>query len=329
MSMDDVKRRLYEEIWRETFGDSEAFIALYSRTTFDPHRTHLLTSADQSCALSHVQYLPYRMRYKDSSWRAGYISGAATQSDQRGKGLVQHLMRASHQQMWREGSLCAFLIPAEEWLYKWYQRMGYGTLYGKRSTPTLERTPQEIPLAKAWQRYHQWQVTLAELHPTVTHTYHQWRTLLESLSLEGGGVGVLSGEEQYYYYKDEGGHTRTLLTIPSAEAFADNSIDLSTPFAMLRLLRIPQLLSWAVERELLQMDRLAPYALYNDGERIVFDLHDEQIPTNSGRYSIVRKGRKTLFAALPSCHLCKSMTPDQLLEALPSLRQTLVYAMME
>ena len=39
-------QRLYEEIWRTTFGDSEEFIALYSRTTFDPHRTHLLTALD-------------------------------------------------------------------------------------------------------------------------------------------------------------------------------------------------------------------------------------------------------------------------------------------
>ena len=62
-------QRLYEEIWRTTFGDSDDFIALYSRTTFDPRRTHLLTTLDQSRALSHVQYLPYLMRLPHTSRR--------------------------------------------------------------------------------------------------------------------------------------------------------------------------------------------------------------------------------------------------------------------
>ena len=55
MRLKAEQQRLYEEIWRTTFGDSDDFIALYSRTTFDPRRTHLLTALDQSRALSHVQ----------------------------------------------------------------------------------------------------------------------------------------------------------------------------------------------------------------------------------------------------------------------------------
>ena len=210
-------QRLYEEIWRTTFGDSDDFIALYSRTTFDPRRTHLLTTLDQSRALSHVQYLPYQMRYRDQWWRSGYISGAATASDQRGKGLVQHLMRASHQQMWRDGCLFAFLIPAEEWLYHFYRKMGYATLYGKRLTPTLAGKPTDRPSGEAWQQYRSWQAALAEHYPTVTHSYHQWRTLLASLALEDGGVGTI-GETTYYYYRDAEGKRQSVLAIPKGGA---------------------------------------------------------------------------------------------------------------
>ena len=321
-------QRLYEDIWRTTFGDSEDFIALYSRTTFDPHRTHLLTAPNQSRALSHVQYLPYLMRYHDQWWRAGYISGAATASDQRGKGLVQHLMQASHQQMWREGCLCAFLIPAEEWLYQFYHQMGYATLYGKRHTPTPEAKPTDLTSGEAWQHYRSWQAALAEQHPTVTHSYHQWRTLLASLALEGGGVGTIEGTT-YYYYKDAEGKTQSVLAIPPAEESADGAFDLSAPFGMLRPLRIAELVTWAIELGVLEWDPLLPVALYHDEQRIVFDLLDEQIPVNSGRYCFLRQRRQLLFAPRPSDRLVKPLTPDQLLATLPTLKHTLVYAMME
>lgn len=322
------QQRLYEEIWRTTFGDSDDFIALYSRTTFDPRRTHLLTALDQSRALSHVQYLPYLMRYRDQWWRAGYISGAATESDQRGKGLVQHLMRASHQQMWREGCLCAFLIPAEEWLYQFYRKMGYATLYGKRITPTLQGAPKELSAAEVWQQYLHWQATLAMCHPTVTHSYLQWRTLLASLALEGGGIGTIEGTT-YYYYKDAEGKTQSVLEIPPAEEAVDTTFDETAPFGMLRPLRITQLLTWAAELGLLKFDLLASHALYHDEQRIVFDLLDEQIPVNSGRYCFLCQRCQLLFAPRPSDRLVKPLTPDQLLAALPTLQHTLVYAMME
>ena len=328
MRLKAEQQRLYEEIWRTTFGDSDDFIALYSRTTFDPRHTHLLTALDQSRALSHVQYLPYLMRYRDQWWRTGYISGAATESDQRGKGLVQLLMRASHQQMWREDCLCAFLIPAEEWLYQFYRKMGYATLYGKRSTPALQGEPTDLLSGEAWQHYHYWQATLAERHPMVAHSYHQWRTLLESLALEGGGIGTI-GEKTYYYYRDAEGKLQSVLTIPPAEEPADGSFDLSAPFGMLRPLRIAALLTWAAEQGLLEEDQLLPTALYHDEQRIVFDLLDEQISTNSGRYCILRQRRQLLFAPRPIDRLIKPLTPDQLLVALPSLQHTLVYAMME
>lgn len=322
------QQRLYEEIWRTTFGDSDDFIALYSRTTFDPRRTHLLTALDQSRAFSHVQYLPYLMRYSDQWWRAGYISGAATESDQRGKGLVQHLMRASHQQMWREGCLCAFLIPAEEWLYQFYRKMGYATLYGKRITPTLQGAPKELSAAEAWQHYLHWQATFAMCHPTVTHSYLQWRTLLASLALEGGGIGTIEGTT-YYYYKDAEGKTQSVLAIPPAEEAVDATFDETAPFGMLRPLRIAQLLTWAAELGLLKFDLLASHALYHDEQRIVFDLLDEQIPVNSGRYCFLCQRCQLLFAPRPSDRLVKPLTPDQLLAALPTLQHTLVYAMME
>ncbi len=328
MRLKAEQQRLYEEIWRTTFGDSDDFIALYSRTTFDPRHTHLLTALDQSHALSHVQYLPYLMRYRDQWWRTGYISGAATESDQRGKGLVQLLMRASHQQMWREDCLCAFLIPAEEWLYQFYRKMGYATLYGKRSTPALQGEPTDLPSGEAWQHYHYWQATLAERRPTVAHSYHQWRTLLESLALEGGGIGTI-GEKTYYYYRDAEGKLQSVLAIPPAEEPADGSFDLSAPFGMLRPLRIAALLTWVAEQGLLEEDQLLPTALYHDEQRIVFDLLDEQISTNSGRYCILRQRRQLLFAPRPIDRLIKPLTPDQLLVALPSLQHTLVYAMME
>ena len=80
---------------------------------------------------------------------------------------------------------------------------------------------------------------------------------------------------------------------------------------------------------MLEWDPLLPVALYHDEQRIVFDLLDEQIPVNSGRYCFLRQRRQLLFAPRPSDRLVKPLTPDQLLATLPTLKHTLVYAMME
>ena len=326
VTLQSHSQRLYEEIWRSTFADSEAFVALYSRSVYSLQRTHMLTAIDQSRSLSHVQYIPYKMRYKESYWCAGYISGAATRREQRGKGLVQHLMRAAHQQMWREGCLCAFLIPAEEWLYDFYQKMGYAILYSKRLTPRLSDEPTEISPWDAWQRYNRWQGDLAQLHPTVVQTFRQWCTLRESLALEEGGIGTFE-KYQYYYFKDPLGEICTSLAIPPVGMLADNQIDLCAPFAMLRPLRIPQLLQWAVDLDMIQIDVL-PDAVVDEG-KIVFNLLDSQIPFNTGRYSIDLRSSKVLFAPHSSNRLHKPIAPDQLLGAIPILQHTLVYAMME
>ena len=98
---------------------------------------------------------------------------------------------------------------------------------------------------------------------------------------------------------------------------------------MLRPLRIAGLLTWAAEQGLLAGEQLLPAALYHDEQRIVFDLLDEQIPTNSGRYCVLRQRRQLLFAPRPNDRLINPLTPDQLLAALPTLQHTLVYAMME
>ena len=98
---------------------------------------------------------------------------------------------------------------------------------------------------------------------------------------------------------------------------------------MLCPLRIAELLTWAIELGVLEEDPLLPAALYHDEQRIVFDLLDEQIPTNSGRYCVLRQRRQLLFAPRPNDRLIKPLTPDQLLAALPTLQHTLVYAMME
>lgn len=332
------RERLFLQIWREVFGDSEEFLDLYRRTTFSPHRTHLITTPDQRRARSHVQYLPYTLAYGSDHWRAGYISGAATAEIDRGQGLVQQLMQAAHLQMWQEGCLFAFLIPANESLFDFYRRMGYAALYGRRRLAPLSEIPtSHLATIDLYHRWRRWQQMLSQRSGSVMHSLQQWRTLVESLRLEGGGVSVFPSYDSYCY-TDSTGKSRQMLAVPhtpDGEMPLDTAFELTIPFAMIRPLHILRLLSWVYRQRLPDFDRIAPYAVAASSRGLVIDLVDDHLPINSGRYLLpYQRGQRVLYQPRQKPFereilRQKTITPDRLVEALPALRSTLIYGMME
>lgn len=303
------RRQLSREIWQEVFGDDDRFLDLYFRHVYQDSETDLLIDyASAPKAIAHTGRVSYAFRVWGERIEAAYISGAATLSTERGRGLMPALLRSAHTRMYQTGKLLTFLIPAEPWLYDYYQRkFGYAKVcYRNVSTPSTS-TPPPSPLCRQIgtegyihyiQQRQRWPMGHLE------HTYPQWKSVIEDALLSGGGytqegvIRLLEGGECSQFVATqlpikEGLPYHQVVTPPLGEGFE--------PHGMMRVVKIPQL--------------LALYAKKHPNVEWQFDLLDAMLRPNTGRYRL-EKG-KCLFTPLSPKSLQKNiLTPSLLLEQL-------------
>ena len=121
------KRDAIFRLWLENFGDSEEFVRFYFDRKYDDRHALLYEAGGEATAAALM--LPYRLRWQGGSLDAAYISGACTRREARNRGIMSELLREGFRQMYERGTELTFLIPAEGWLFDYYGRMGYGTVF--------------------------------------------------------------------------------------------------------------------------------------------------------------------------------------------------------
>lgn len=118
---DEIKR-----LWAETFGDSRDFVEMYFDRVYRDSDAMTLTGDDRHI-VSSLLLQQYSMTFHGLEAKASYISGALTQRNMRGRGLMSSLMTdaliASHDR----GDILTLLIPASDYLYGYYARFGFAT----------------------------------------------------------------------------------------------------------------------------------------------------------------------------------------------------------
>jgi predicted acetyltransferase len=115
--------RQQKDLWKTCFGDSDAFIDLYSRTRYTPGV--LCADVEEGRLLAMLHRLPYTLWLNGQEQQAEYISGACTHPDFRGQGRMHRLIERSWEAARREGRRWSFLIPASPELFRFYGEMGY------------------------------------------------------------------------------------------------------------------------------------------------------------------------------------------------------------
>lgn len=118
------------ELWNLCFGDNEAFTELYFSKRYSEEVN--LAIKEDGKVISAMQILPYPMTFCGTIIPTGYISGACTHPDFRNKGAMKRLLFNSFVRMLEKDIPLATLIPAEEWLFEYYSKMGF--------TPAFEYT---------------------------------------------------------------------------------------------------------------------------------------------------------------------------------------------
>lgn len=111
------------EIWETVFGDPKEFVDLYFSRVY--------RSAYNVCCqlggrvVAALQTLPYAMLYHGTEVKTAYISGVSTLPEYRRQEIGNNLMSQAHFSLYYKEVVFATLIPAEEWLYEWYEKCGY------------------------------------------------------------------------------------------------------------------------------------------------------------------------------------------------------------
>ncbi len=117
-------------LWRESFGDTDAFLDAFFTTAFSPERA--LAVYKNGSIISVLYWFLCEYDKKPMA----YIYGVQTAKSARGNGVCHSLMAAAHKRLAEDGYSGAILVPSGTELVGFYETMGYRlyTKLGKFST---------------------------------------------------------------------------------------------------------------------------------------------------------------------------------------------------
>ncbi len=135
--MKDIEQ--LKSLWKSLFGDTEAFISLFFHEVVREENIRVLE--EKGRILSALYMLPYPFRIWKQEVTVSYISGAGTLPEAQGRGLMRRLLIDSFKEMEHRLIPLSILIPAEPWLYGFYEKSGYATVftYNQQVYPPKDR----------------------------------------------------------------------------------------------------------------------------------------------------------------------------------------------
>ena len=290
-------------IWRACFHDSDDFIRFFFDRIYRPENT--LVMRENGRVVSALQMLPYTMTFGKRLLDTAYLGGVCTHPEEQRRGLMKRLMEDSLREMELRGIPLSVLIPADDWLFRFYARFGFATAFYRT---------EEVCTVLPGQTGEQWKLVPADSVPepelyaffsremhrrdyTIQHDAEQLRIILHDLMLDGGAPAVLTdgtgtiGALAFVRYPEHGTLHLADLLARSKEAeeallrqlaarFRAHRIKRlrpvrageGTPFGMLRVIDAPTLLSC--------------YAGQRPEADLTLHLTDPQLPRNDGYYRI-------------------------------------------
>lgn len=126
MKPSDRKKQI-RTLWRKCFDDGDEFVEFYFEKVYRDE--YALSLECEGRVVSALQMIPYRMIWCETEITVAYISGACTDPEERGKGLMGELLRKAFREMRERGYDITALIPAGESLFDYYRAYGYTEVF--------------------------------------------------------------------------------------------------------------------------------------------------------------------------------------------------------
>lgn len=190
-----------KELWQLVFNDTEAFADLYFNEVF-AHEYNVVCQLDRKVVAA-LQTLPYTLLYHQKELPISYISGVSTHPNYREQGIADNLMQQAHISMYYKNKVFAVLIPAEEWLYGWYERCGY-------AANIMVRKPFDKAENMSFEEFDRLQRTQKCI---VLHDERDWNIVQKDIALAGtayqseikpiqGMIRVVNAHKALQYYAE-------------------------------------------------------------------------------------------------------------------------------
>lgn len=192
---EDIKK-----IWKECFGDPQDYIDMYFSRVYSERDA--LTLEKGGRIVSSLLLQPYSMQFHRTDVTVGYIAGAATRRNARGNGYMSELMLTALDTAAERGYMACALIPAHDWLYDFYNRFDFSTVFyvDPQRFTSLHRfaaggfyTPVDDPYdSKVFEAFRSFE---AARPCTILHSQHDFLNILDDLAHDGGKFIAIEDEE--------------------------------------------------------------------------------------------------------------------------------------
>ena len=220
--LDDADIGAAKALWKQAFGDSDAFIDTYFRNKILPGQSLGLFDGG---LISVVHMLPFTVCIQGRNLPTSFIAGAATARDRRGEGHMRTLLFESLKLMRKRGILMTHLYPFRHSFYENFGWATYSYVHKKTMTKANAHIAADVvetdDAVLLWPLY---EAMMSAFDGYIVRGEREWRWRLEELFSDGGRVIVLirNGQPAAYmmFYLNDG-KAEAIETVYTDEADAD------------------------------------------------------------------------------------------------------------
>lgn len=121
-----------KKLWKICFGDSDEYIDLHFSEKYKDENTLIYWENNKIVAALYMT--PYCFRFYGELIPFYYLAGLSTLSEYRSKGFMSKLIKESFEVMKNRNIPLCGLVPAEEWLFNYYSKYGFTTIFNENDT---------------------------------------------------------------------------------------------------------------------------------------------------------------------------------------------------
>ncbi|MDH6309901.1 putative acetyltransferase [Dysgonomonas sp. PFB1-18] len=120
---------IVRQMWKTCFEDTEEFLDIFFTYKYKDENTLIYFEGD--IAVASLQMLPYTITFYGQEIPFAYLAGLCTLPEHRQRGYMAKLIYEAHRIIAERSIVLAILIPAEDWLYGFYEKFGYEQVFEK------------------------------------------------------------------------------------------------------------------------------------------------------------------------------------------------------
>ncbi len=180
-----TKREEARALWQLCFGDSDEFLDRYFDRLY--REEDVLLAYDGSKAIGHLQFPQLALSLGEATLPAGYVVAVCTHPDHRGKGIMRPLLQEALHREKARGDVVSVLLPAEEWLYRYYTSVGgYAPVVNRARSRRQEDALREEdpPVASPSLVDYLLEVEASQQTPSLLHSRAFWEVITQDFERE-------------------------------------------------------------------------------------------------------------------------------------------------